>query len=76
VATLPAALREQLDLHAIGAGEPPGGDRDPAREHGLQRPLGRQLLEQRRLKRGKLNGVLVRQHDVVRRAHAVIEGVQ
>jgi hypothetical protein len=29
-------LREQLGLHAIGAREAPGGDRDPPREHGLR----------------------------------------
>ena len=72
---LPAPLLEQLDLHAIGARETPGGDRDPARQHELERAFRRQLVHQRRLKRLKLDGILVREHDVVQGAHAVPEGI-
>ena len=41
---LPAPLLEQLDFHAIGARQPPGGDREPAREHELKGTFRRQLI--------------------------------
>ncbi len=72
---LPAPLLEQLDLHAIGPRQTPGGDRDPARQHELQRAFRRQLIQQRRLERLELDGILVRQHDVVQGAHAVPERI-
>jgi hypothetical protein len=53
----------------------PGGDRDPAREHDLERAHGRQLVEERRVELGEPDGILLRQHDVLRRAHAVLQGV-
>jgi hypothetical protein len=37
---LPASLGEQFDLDAVGAREPPGGDRGAMREHDLQLPTG------------------------------------
>ena len=51
-----------------------GGD-DPLREHGLERALGRQLLDQRGLECFELGGILARQHDVLLRAKTVLEGV-
>ena len=72
---LPAPLLEQLDLHAIGARQTPGGDRDPARQHELQGTFRRQLIQQRRLERLKLDGILVRQHDVLQGAHAVLQRI-
>jgi hypothetical protein len=66
---------EQLGLDPLGALEPPGGAGDARGEHGLERALRRQLLEQRRLERFKLGGTLARQHDVLLRAQAVLEGV-
>ena len=68
---LPAPLLEQLDLHAIGPCQTPGGDRDPAHQHDLERPDRCELIHQRRLERLKLDGILVRQHDVLQGAHAV-----
>jgi hypothetical protein len=44
------------------------------REHGLERPHRRQLLEQRRLEIGELGRILLRQHDVLLRPHAVFRG--
>jgi hypothetical protein len=73
-AVVPAPLLEQLDLHAIGPRQAPGGDRNPARQHDLERAFRRQLIQQRRLQRLKLDGILVREHDVVQGAHAVPEG--
>jgi hypothetical protein len=72
---VPAPLGEQLHLHAVGTREPPGGDRDLPGEHGLQRADRRELLEERRLERGELGGILVREHDELLRAQAVFERI-
>jgi hypothetical protein len=69
------ALREQLELDAVGPREAPRRHRDAAREHGLQHPDRRELLEQRRLERGKLSGILVRQHEILPRAQAVLKRI-
>jgi hypothetical protein len=68
----PASLGEHLDLHAIGAGKPPSGDRDAPREHRLERAEGCELIEERRLEHGELHGILVRQYDMHLRAHPVL----
>jgi hypothetical protein len=68
-------LLDQLDLDAIGPSQPPGGDRDAPCEHGLQRAHRRQLLDQRRLEVGELGGILVRQHHMPLRAHAVLQRI-
>jgi hypothetical protein len=70
-----ATLLEQLHLEAIGPRQPPGGDRDAARKHGLQRPDRRQLLQHRRLELGELGGVLVRQHKKLLRAQAMLQRI-
>jgi hypothetical protein len=70
-----APLREQLDFEAVGAREAPGRDRDAPREHRLERALGCQLRDHRRLEFGKFGGILVRQHDVLFRPQAVLERV-
>ena len=62
--TLVAAELEQLGFHAIGAGEPPGGDPDAPGQHRLHHADGRQLLEERRLELGELRGILLRQYEV------------
>jgi hypothetical protein len=78
------ALLEQLDFDPVrprepprgdcdAAREPPRGDCDAAREHGLQRAAGRQLLDQRGLERGELRRVLVRQHEMLLCAQAVLQ---
>jgi hypothetical protein len=53
----------------------PGGGRDAAREQALQGACRRQLLDQRRLELTKLGAVLVRQHDVLLCAQAVLERI-
>ena len=70
-----AALLEQLGFDAIRARQTPRGDRDAPREHGLQRADRRQLRDQRRLEPGELGAVLVRQHEMLLRAHAVLQGI-
>ena len=57
------------------AREPPGGDRDAARQHHLERADRRELLDQRGLEGSELVSVLLRQHDVLLRAQAVLEGI-
>ena len=69
------ALLEQLGFDAVRPRETPRGDRDAAREHGLQRADRRQLRDQRRLEIGELGGILVRQHEMLLRAHAVLERI-
>ena len=59
-----AVLGEELDLEPLGALEAPGGGDDAPREHGLERALRRQILEQHRLECFERSGVLTRQHDV------------
>ena len=57
---------EQLDLEPLCPLETPGRRDDPLREHGLERALRRQLLDQRRLERSKRSGILaLPQHDVL-----------
>ena len=65
VAVATAFSREQVGLDALGALKTPGGRDDPLREQALQRALGRQLFEQRRLERIELaRALLARQHEV------------
>jgi hypothetical protein len=71
-----AAELEHLGFKAIRARQPPRGDRDPVREHELQRAHRRQLVHERLLEGAERDGILVRQHDVHRGAHAVLDGVQ
>jgi hypothetical protein len=42
----------------VGAGEPREHDRNAPREHGLQGPDGRELIDPGRLEGGELGGVL------------------
>ena len=72
---LPAALLEQLDLHAVGARQAPGGHRDAARQHHLKRAHRRELVHEGRLERLKLDAILVRQHHVSQGAHAMPQGI-
>jgi hypothetical protein len=70
-----AALLEQLGFNAIRPRQPPRGDCDAAREHGLQCADRRQLRDHRRLEIGELGRILVGQHDVLFGAHAVLQGI-
>ena len=70
-----AIAREQPELEAIGAGEPPGGGDQPMDEQRLQRALGAKLLEQRALERLELGAAVVRQQDVLFGREAVLQGV-
>ena len=58
-----------------GALQAPGGDRDAAREQGLQDAYRRQLRDDRRLERRERGGVLLRQQHVLLRPHAVLQGI-
>jgi hypothetical protein len=69
------ALRKQLDLEAVGPRQTPGGDRDAPRKNGLERALGRQLLDHGRLEIGELGGILLRQRHVLLGAQAVLERI-
>jgi hypothetical protein len=69
------ALLEQLRFHAIGPREPLGGHGDAPGEDGPERADRRQLLDKNRLERFELGGILVRQHDLLLRAHAVLQRV-
>jgi hypothetical protein len=60
---------------AIRPLQPPGGARDAPDQEALQGALGRQLVRERRLERRELDGVIVRQHDILLRAQAVFERV-
>ena len=64
IRVLVAAELEHLGFHAVGALQAPGGHRDAAREHDLQRPDGRQLRDDGRLERRELGAVLLRQQHV------------
>jgi hypothetical protein len=75
VGALVAAELKHLGFEPIGALQAPGGDCDAAREQGLQGPDRRQLLEERRLQRGQLGGVLLRQHEVLLRAQAMLQRI-
>jgi hypothetical protein len=70
------ALLEQLGFNAIRPRQAPGGDRDAAREHTLERADRRQLRDQCRLEAGELGGVLVRQHEILLRAQAVLQRIR
>jgi hypothetical protein len=59
----------------IGPREPPGGDRDAAREHRLERADRRQLLDHRGLELGEVVDVLLRQHHMFLRAQAVLQRI-
>ena len=67
--------REQLRLDPLGALEPPGGARDPARQQGLQRARWREIGDQRRLERDERFRALTLDDDVVLGAQAVREGI-
>ena len=76
-----AALRdltlfEQLDLDAIRPREPPGGNRDPPREarSGALRPAPAPRPARLRARANSAR-ILVRQHEVLLRAHAVFQRV-
>ena len=60
---------------AVRPCEPPGGDGDSPREHGLERADRRQLLDHRGLEASELLSVLLRQHHVLLRPHAVLERI-
>ena len=63
-------LLEQLGFNAVRPRQAPGGDRDPAREHALERADRRQLRDQRRLDPGELGSILVREQEMLLRAQA------
>jgi hypothetical protein len=71
----PQMMLKQLGLDALGTLEPPGGAGDAPGEHGLQRPLWPQLLDQRRLKRGELLRLLVADDHEFLGAKPVLQGV-
>jgi hypothetical protein len=71
----PQMMLKQLSLDALGTLEPPGGAGDAPGEHGLQRALGRQLLDQCRLERGELLRLLVADDHEFLGAKPVLQGV-
>ena len=60
VGVLVAAELEHLGLEAVGALQAPGGDRDAAREQGLQDAIRRQFRDDGRLERRERGGIFLR----------------
>jgi hypothetical protein len=71
----PQAVLKQPGLHALGALQPPGGAGDAPGEHGLQRALRRQFLDQRRLERGEFLRLLVADDHEFLCTQAVLQSV-
>ena len=65
IGVLVAAELEHFGLQPIGALQAPGGDRDAAREQGLQDADRRQLREDGGLERRERRGVFLRQQHVL-----------